>query len=193
MAIDVVLSTDEITVLGPPNIIDLSVNIGPQGNRGSYVFIGSGDPNNAGVLPSSITPQVYDVFINSASNSKYSWMYQYVAQPGSTTPTWEAALRLSPAIYASNISLSFNGSGIASKSILIADITPGSVISDANRYIVTLSPIGSDPVAWAINSKTVNVGGTPTLDLSIEAVKYSSSTWSALTGSVTWGIVVTMV
>lgn len=193
MAVDVVLSTDEITVLGPPNIIDLSVNIGPQGNRGSYIFIGSGDPNNSGVLSSSIVPQVYDIFVNSASDSRYSWMYQYLSQPGSTTPTWEPALRLSPTIFASNIELSFNGSGIANESILISDITPDSVVTDGNRYIVSITPIGSDPVALSLNSKTVNVSGTPTLDLVIEAVKYSSGTWSALTGTVTWGIVVTMV
>ena len=193
MAIDVLLSTDEITVLGPPNIIDLSVDIGPQGQRGSYIFIGSGDPNTAGVLPSSINPQVYDVFINSFSDSKYAWMYQYLAQPGSTTPTWEATLRLSPSIYSANLELSFNGSGVASESIAIADITPDQVITDENRYIVSLTPIGSDPVAFSINSKTVNVSGVPTLDLSIEAVKYSSSTWSALTGTVTWAVTVTMV
>ena len=192
MAVDVVLSTDEITVLGPPNIIDLSVNIGPQGNRGSYIFIGSGDPNNAGVISSSITPQVYDIFINSASDSRYSWMYQYLTQPGSTVPTWEPALRLSPTIFANNIELSFSA-GIANESILISDITPDSVVTDGNRYIVSITPIGSDPVALSLNSKTVNVSGTPTLDLVIEAVKYSSGTWSALTGTVTWGIVVTMV
>jgi hypothetical protein len=42
---DVLLSNDDITVLGPPNTVEVLVDIGPTGTRGSQVFVGIGDPN----------------------------------------------------------------------------------------------------------------------------------------------------
>ena len=193
MAIDVLFSNEEISVLGPPDIIDVSVDIGAQGKRGSYIFIGSGDPNVSGVVSSSITPQTYDVFINSSSDSRYAWMYQYLTQPGTNTSSWETALSLSPTIYSQNIELVFNSSGIASKSISISDITPSSVDPDINNYVISLTPMGSDPIAFTINSKQISTTGNPTIDLSIEAVKYSSAAWSSLVGTVTWAVTVTVV
>ena len=37
---DIVLSNEDITILGPPSTIELSVDIGPQGDRGSQIFVG---------------------------------------------------------------------------------------------------------------------------------------------------------
>ena len=37
---EVLLSNDDITVLGPPPIIEVLVDIGPKGTRGSQFFVG---------------------------------------------------------------------------------------------------------------------------------------------------------
>ena len=42
---NVVLSNDDLTVLAPPDSVDVLVDIGPQGTRGSKVFVGVGEPN----------------------------------------------------------------------------------------------------------------------------------------------------
>jgi hypothetical protein len=47
MAITTVVNTDEITVLGPPASIDLQVDIGPQGERGSLIFAAPGEPTSS--------------------------------------------------------------------------------------------------------------------------------------------------
>ena len=44
---DVLLNNDDITVLGPPETVELLVDIGPTGTRGSQVFVGVGDPPKA--------------------------------------------------------------------------------------------------------------------------------------------------
>ena len=42
---EVLVSTDSITVVGPPNIVEVLVDIGPTGTRGNRFIVGSGDPN----------------------------------------------------------------------------------------------------------------------------------------------------
>ena len=39
--VDVLLNTDDVVVIGPPESIDLLVDIGPQGTRGSKFIVGS--------------------------------------------------------------------------------------------------------------------------------------------------------
>ena len=58
---DVLLSNDDITVLGPPAIVELLVDIGPSGTRGSQVFVGVGDPNSIVI---GQTPLLNDLYIN---------------------------------------------------------------------------------------------------------------------------------
>ncbi len=66
MAISPVVSTDQITVIGPPSSIDLQVDIGPKGDRGSYIFAGPGTPTGSGsVVFLNESPIIGDLFINS--------------------------------------------------------------------------------------------------------------------------------
>jgi hypothetical protein len=51
--VDVLLNTEDVVVLGPPETIDVLVDIGPQGTRGTKFIVGSGEPNgqtSSGVL-----------------------------------------------------------------------------------------------------------------------------------------------
>jgi hypothetical protein len=93
MAISPVISTDEITVIGPPSSIDLQVDIGPKGDRGSYVFAGPGEPTGAGsVVFLNETPIIGDLFINSNTvDLDYGSIYQYTAVPGDDSQ-WEFIL-----------------------------------------------------------------------------------------------------
>ena len=55
---DVVLSNDDLTVLAGPPTIELLVDIGPTGTRGSKFFVGIGNPNSLsglGQIPVSYT------------------------------------------------------------------------------------------------------------------------------------------
>lgn len=85
---DVVLQDNDagLVVLGPPTIEDISLNIGPQGERGSQVFTGGSDPNTYTPATFSTqfgqTPKYRDVFIRTDAGSNYGTFYSYVNTPG---------------------------------------------------------------------------------------------------------------
>ena len=62
MSAEVLVNTDDITVLGPPAQVNVQLDIGATGNRGSQIFVGTGNPNsglisllvNAGTLNSTL-------------------------------------------------------------------------------------------------------------------------------------------
>jgi hypothetical protein len=90
MAITTVVNTDEITVLGPPASIDLQVDIGPQGERGSIIFVAPGEPTSGSGSVAFIneSPKLGDLFINNDTNSlDYGSIYQRTAVPGNPD-TW---------------------------------------------------------------------------------------------------------
>lgn len=90
MAITTVVNTDEITVLGPPASIDLQVDIGPQGERGSLIFAAPGEPTSVSGSVAFINEpaRLGDLFINNDTNSlDYGSIYQRTAVPGNPD-TW---------------------------------------------------------------------------------------------------------
>ena len=96
---DVLLSNDDVTVLGPPNTVEVLLDIGPTGTRGSKVFVGSGDPNGetvSGVIFGQ-TLVLNDLYINTSPGPNYAYMYQYISQPGGNT--WIEILELNPTLY----------------------------------------------------------------------------------------------
>jgi hypothetical protein len=78
MAINVVVSNDDLTVLGPPASIDLQVDIGPEGPRGSYIYSGFNDPNTVSGPFINNPQEVGDLYYRTSNNT----IYQYTSQPG---------------------------------------------------------------------------------------------------------------
>ena len=78
MAINVVVSNDDLTVLGPPASIDLQVDIGPEGPRGSYIYSGFGDPNLVSGPFVNNPQEIGDLYYRTSNNI----IYQYSSVPG---------------------------------------------------------------------------------------------------------------
>jgi hypothetical protein len=176
---DVVVNTDDLVVLGPPDVIDLAISIGQQGNRGATFYAGAGNPNDLSVSQNIfgiiITPVAGDIFINTALGSEYGWLYIY--NPKIVGNQWDQVLKLQQPFYAIEEQITFT-SGSAIASIPLANILPSGVTeSDPDKYIVTLTPKASDPVVLTVNSKSIIATN---LSISLEGIKYSSSAWSAL-------------
>lgn len=93
-SIDIVLENDDIVVLGPPTSIDIAVDIGPQGDRGSRTFTGSVDPNTYTSAQFEtvfgIVPIYGDIFIQVNSGSDYGKYYIY----NPATSQWDIILTL---------------------------------------------------------------------------------------------------
>ena len=82
MAISPVLGTDQITVLGPPSTIELQVDLGATGERGSIIYSAAGAPTLSGSAAFiNETPKTGDVFIDTSSTTNLVF-YQYQAVPG---------------------------------------------------------------------------------------------------------------
>jgi len=139
MAITTVVNTDEITVLGPPASIDLQVDIGPQGERGSLIFAGPGEPTSGSGSVAFIneSPKLGDLFINNDTNSlDYGSIYQRTAVPGNPD-TWtfilESGLRglqgeTGPAGPVSSLGIGSVSTGV-SASAYITGTSPNQVLN----------------------------------------------------------------
>ena len=188
---DVLLSNDDITVLGPPAIVELLVDIGPSGTRGSQVFVGVGDPNSITI---GQTPLLNDLFINTSPGGELGYMYQYVSEPGGDT--WIKVLDLNPAIYSINYEAIFSA-GTTSITIPISDIVDvtGSPLT-ADNFNVQHSITHTNPIASSISIPAL-VGDGSNLVVDITAVEYSSESgpaeWLELDGYLTVHLVVSIV
>lgn len=175
--VDVLLNTDDVVVLGPPETIDVQVDIGPTGQRGSQVFVGSGDPN---VVDIGQTPIYNDLYINTNPGTDYGYMYQYISQPGGDA--WIEILSINPAIYSSIATATFT-SGSASITIPVANIVTvtGSPLT-ASNFNIQYSIEGTDPIASSVAIPALISPGT-NLVLNFKAISYNGSAWANLTGS----------
>jgi hypothetical protein len=188
--VDVLLNTDDVVVIGPPESIDLLVDIGPQGVRGSKFIVGSGEPNAltaSGVLFGN-TLILNDMYINTAPGENYGYMYQYISQAGANT--WVQVLKVSPAIYSSVIAFT---SGAGSITIPISNIVTvsGSPLT-ASNFNVQFQIEGANPIASSMEIPALAGAGT-NLVINFDAVQYSSGTWSNLTGSKTVHLFISIV
>ena len=190
--VDVLLNTEDVVVLGPPETIDVLVDIGPQGTRGTKFIVGSGEPNaqtSSGVLLGQ-TLILNDMYIDVSPGVDYGYMYQYVSQPGGNT--WTQILKINPAIYSAIETVSFS-SGNASITIPIANIVTvsGSPLTKSN-FNVQYQIEGANPIASSIEIPAL-IGAGTNLVINLHASQYSGGSWSALTGSKTVHLFISIV
>lgn len=186
--VDYVLNTVDLDVFGGPTSLDVSTDFGKTGDRGTRVWVGTGDPLD------TLTTQniaLYDLYINTNTvDQYYSWLYQYVPEVGS--PTWQRVLKLNPQ-QNSKISIVTFVDGKATLDIPISSITADTTVT-AEKFIVrynfengTYDPNTGNPVSSSFNYgiETVVVGSTSTkyLRIKFKAIEYSGSAWIDLQGT----------
>jgi hypothetical protein len=190
--VDVLLNTDDVVVLGPPDTIDVLIDIGPQGTRGNKIIVGSGEPNaqtSSGVLLGT-TLILNDMYINTAPGTDYGYMYQYISQPGGNT--WTEVLQVKPAIYSTIETVTFT-SGSGSITIPISDIVTvtGSPLT-ASNFNIQYQIENANPIASSIEVPALVSPGT-NLVINFDAIQYSGGSWSNLTGSKTVHLFISIV
>jgi hypothetical protein len=174
--ITTLLVNDDVTVLGPPSVIDVVLDFGATGQRGSKYFVGVGDPNSHTSGGQIFSQQLFlnDMYINTSTGSDYGYMYQYVSEPGGDT--WVPVLAVNPVVYSVNYETDFvSGSGLITIPISNIVTSSGTTLT-AENFNVQYSIVHSAPTASSISS--ISIVGTD-LKIQISAVKYSSSTWSS--------------
>jgi len=181
---EVLVSTDDLTVLGGPATINLELDFGPTGARGSKIFSTNQNPNSSGALGSQI-PVIGDWAINVSKNdAEYSYMYEYVAITNSTSQ-WQQRLKLDPGVYAENRSVTFtDGSATILLSLNnVLKLTTTTPITSSN-FNVQHSVLNTKPVSSAISVGTTSLQNEIlTLPITIKAMEYTGGTWLNLEGS----------
>ena len=116
---EILLSSEELAVFGGPSSLDLNVDFGPQGQRGSLIFTGNGKPTDPdiqlvfnNVKYNSQSAQPFDLFINlNPDDFEYLFLYQYGFVGG--VLTWSKVLRLIPNTAIANLPIIFyNGQAV---------------------------------------------------------------------------------
>lgn len=188
---EVLLSSDELTVIGGPEIVDVSVDFGPQGDRGSYFFAGIGNPNEIEI---GADPKVGDIYINTQSTTETaSYIFQYQQEPGGYV--WNQILKLYPNIYATNKTDTFTN-GVMEINIPVINIvklTTAQTLTAAN-FNIQHNILGNNPISSSLTiNEVVTLEGLVTLPISINAIEYVDGSWSEMSGSKTVHLLITVV
>jgi hypothetical protein len=186
---DVLVSNDDITVLGPPSIVEVLVDIGPSGTRGSQIFVGVGNPN---LVEIGQTPLLNDLYINASPGADYGYLYQFVAQPGGNT--WIEILDMNPVLYSETHLTTYN-SGTAQISIPISNITSATGLT-AENFNIQYSIAYSNPLASSMSIPAL-AGAETDLVINFNAVEYNDDSgpaeWIPLDGTVTTHLFISIV
>lgn len=180
MSLSIPVNTDDLAIIAPPEIIEVAVDIGPTGQRGSKVFVGSGDPNiqtSSGTIFGQVI-FLNDLYINTSPGTDYSYMYQYVSVPGSNQ--WETILKINPALHSRLDTTVDFSSGTATVTIPIASIVTvtGSPLV-ASNFNVQYSLQHSNVTSSSISNVQVS---SSNLTITLKAMEYSGS-WQTLTAT----------
>lgn len=191
---EVILSSDSLTVLGGPATVDVEVDFGPEGDRGSYIFVGEGDPNS----PSTVIgqdPAVFDLYINldASDSSDYLAMYQYQNVDGSNI--WTKLLKLIPNTYSVNNTGTFVD-GERSINIPVINVVPLDQVANisAANFNIQYNILNNNPVSSSLSvGELVSQDDIVILPLTINAIEYSDGAWSNLSGQKTVHLFITVV
>jgi hypothetical protein len=206
--VDVILASDNVTVLGGPSNLEVDLNIGAPGIRGSLFFVGTQNPNSLNInqdFPQR--PAVFDIFINvNASSEDYLQAYQFTNQDG--VSTWIPTFNISQNTYTVNKVVEFQN-GEAAASIEIAqlglDAVPFDVALNSFAYFniqasltnVDLDDLSATPLPSAMSFKvedsifnsngSFDPGQFPSLlPITFNAVEFDGTDWNPIDGKTTY-------
>ena len=191
---DVVLTTDELLVLSGPSSVNVEVDFGPEGERGSLFFVSVGNPNTA---LTGQTPKAKDLCVNILkTDNEYSYVYQYNSD-GANGFQWYPIIKLSPLQYNKILTGTFvDGSKVFNIPVsYIVDEETSQTLTSAN-FNITYSIPNDNPIASSIEIGSFTndpVSGLQVLPVTVNAVEYTGSVWQDLTGVKTVHFVISIV
>jgi len=191
--VDTTISSANLNILGGPSKVDVSVDYGQRGERGSLILYGQGKPYLV-TLPES--PTLYDMYVNLLpSDDEYQWVYQYINT--TTGLEWRSLFKLQPNTYSNNETLTFVD-GSVEVWIPIVSVTgldnPLSTLT-ASNFNVQYSIVSQNPLASSITIGDVETSPTEVLSLpvTIYASELVDDVWSAVSEEKTVHLFVTVV
>jgi hypothetical protein len=180
MAINTVVNTDTITVLGPPSNIQLQVDIGPEGKRGSLFFSGAGDPN---VLVFTEPIQLGDLFIRTDKfGGNYGTVYKYNAVPSGNI--WQETLAFQPISYNDNIDVEFEEGGGQFNLLLSSFYVNAPINLTADSIGLQILPENNVLTCVSVTNKVLTTGSNRSLIVQMKAATFDGESWSDASGNI---------
>ena len=181
-----ILAVDDLTVLGGPASINVEVDFGPQGPRGSMIYAGEGNPNSN--APDGDV-ELLDLYINidpRDPDGQYRFVYQYQKYLGNNT--WRPIVRLVPNTYANNYNRTFDSNGETTINIPVVSITGNSDLAStltSDQFNIQYSIFNSEPKVMASNISVREIftdGDIVSLPIDIKASEFDGTNWTPLQG-----------
>lgn len=182
---EIFVSTDDVKVIGGTANVNVEVDFGAQGDRGSIFLVGLGDPNS--LTFSDV--QLLDIYIN-VQTSDTDYLMTYQLQSENDQQVWVPTGKLMVDKFSVNRTVSFtDGKATDNIDFNVSNIVPLSLVSgltelDFNIQCTFSNP--ENPVAHSIVVKpmTIESGtGDIILPIDINAVEFSGSAWSGISGT----------
>jgi len=192
--VDVVLNTDDLTVLGGPASIDLDVDFGTQGIRGSRIYAVIADPRTlpSSQLPADLIPFDLGIVIT-PSEPDYLKVYQ---KQGTSVNDWIALYDIVPNVFSTKSVVTFD-SGVASAQIPVSTVFSGLTSYDVANFAVQYEIEGTTtpplPITSASSLSVVAVNGVQILNITVTAYEFDGTNWSLLSGDRSVSLFVTVV
>ena len=180
---DVVLTTDELLVLSGPSSVNVEVDFGPEGERGSLFYVSVGNPNTALV---GQNPKAKDLCVNVLkTDNEYSYVYQYNSD-GANGFQWYPIIKLNPLQYNKILTGTFvDGSKVFNIPVnYIVDEETSQTLTSEN-FNITYSIPNENPIASSIEIGSFTndpVSGLQVIPVTVNAVEYTGSAWQNLDG-----------
>jgi S-formylglutathione hydrolase FrmB len=182
MAIDTIISNDELVVVGPPASVSVSVDVGPQGERGSQFYYGVGLPTAAANAASLVDARINDLYINSELGGNYGTVYKLNAIPGGTA--WQGILKFQPLSYSIQQPVDFV-SGSGSISIPLADFYPNASENlSSDTILIQATAELNDPAFISVSNKSIQeISTVKTFIAELKGAQLSSGSVSLISAS----------
>lgn len=174
----VLVANDDLTVVGGPTSINVSMDFGQPGKRGSQIFISPGNPNEVVI---GQTAEVFDLCVNNlSSDDEYKYVYQY--QNLGAVNQWVPLFSLAIDSFSENVSKLFF-EGATQINVPVFSITPTENLT-ASNFNVQCSIVESSPVSLAIGVQEIQIiDDVQILPITINAAKFLEGSWSLLEGT----------
>lgn len=180
MSLDIILNNPEISILGPPDSVNVQLDIGPQGIRGSKLYSGVGEPASN---PTITDVNINDIYIRTDPSGS-GYVYQYL--PGVTgAPQWTVVLQLNQLVYNARESVVFSegvGTLVIPIYYIVGNFVQSLVLSD---LVVVFSAEYDKPTSISLVSK-LKINGDTDIELEFIGKEYNEalSAWVDIDTSV---------
>jgi hypothetical protein len=188
MAIDTIISNDELVVIGPPASVSVSVDIGPQGERGSQFYYGVGTPSeNTSILTDA---KVNDLYINTLLGGIYGVVYKLTAAVGGSI--WIPMLKFQPISHSIQKPVDFI-SGTGSIQIPLANFYSSAPENlDPDTILIQATAELNNPAFVSVSNKNIQIiSGSKTFIAELKGAQFSSGSVSLISASVPVNLYIT--